>query len=407
MTTAAPRRLPDAGADPEALIKEARRRQRRRRTAIGLAVVVLLAGTAGIAVSLTGPGGHSPGRQAPRRLPASPATSAAAFGASGLPRFFADAVITGEGNSSLEVRASGSGALVAQEEHMTGVLALAAAGADSFVFALQVGDGCAAQIYRIQLNGKGQPGAPAPVGPELHGLVWSMAADADGRVIGYTTSGCEKGDPGYIRVYDTRTARSRQWSDVNVGLSPGNVAVSGGALSMSASGRLLAFAGADVAGNGRTTSQVVRVLPTTAPAGTVAERSHVVLSRPESGSTLAAASLTPSGASFYLCTQTWSRTGHVTEVARYRTSDGALQQDLTSLRGTRTYMGCSMALDASGQFLLVPYSLNPRVEVSPASLYAMLKVAEINTTSGAVRTLTISLPGAGGMSPPVGMDAAW
>jgi hypothetical protein len=405
MTTAVPRRLPDVGPDPEALIKEARRRQRRRRISIGLAVVVLLAGAAGIAAGLTRAGGHSPGRQAPRRLPASPATTAAAFGPSGLPRFFADVVTTGEGNELLEVRASASGALVAREEQMAGVDAgvygLAAVGPDSFVIALQVGDGCTTKIYRVQLSDRGQPDELSPVGPELHGLVWSLAADAGGGVIGYAISGCEKGDPGYIGVYDARTGRSRQWGDVNLGgESPGNVALSG-ALSMSASGRLLAFTGWNVAGNGRNTSQAVRVLPTTAPAGTVAERSHVVLSRPVSTSELTAASLTPSGASFYLCTQTWSRTRLISQVARYRTSNGELQQDLTSLRGTPSYMGCSMALDTSGQFLLVPYSLK---SARPDS---MLKVAEISTTTGAVVTLTIQLPYGAGMDPPTGMNTAW
>ena len=108
-------------ADPEALIKEARRRQRRRHMAIGLAIV-LLAGAAGITVSLTGPGGHSSGGRSPRRPPALRAPSSGAFVRAALPAFFADTVTTGEANESLQVRASASGALVAQEENMPGVL---------------------------------------------------------------------------------------------------------------------------------------------------------------------------------------------------------------------------------------------------------------------------------------------
>jgi hypothetical protein len=93
---------PGVGADPEALIKKARRRQHRRY----MAIVVMLAGAAGIAVSVTGPGGHTPSRQGPRHLPT---PSSAVSARSAMPRLFADAVTTGEGNGSLQVRASASG----------------------------------------------------------------------------------------------------------------------------------------------------------------------------------------------------------------------------------------------------------------------------------------------------------
>ena len=401
MKTAPPGWLPNVGADPEALIKEARRRQHRRYLAVGLAVVVLLAGAVGVVISVTGPGGHAPSRQVPRLpTPRGKSTSSAAFARSAMPQFFADAVTTGEGNESLQVRASSNGRLVAQEAHMTGVYGLAATGADSFVVALQVGGGCAARLYRVHLSGQGRPGALSPVGPELHGLVWSLAASAGGGIVGYAVSGCAKGDPGYIGIFDTRTGRSGQWSDVSLGgTSPGNVAVQG-ALSMSANGELLAFTGWDVAGDGRYTSQVVRVLSTTAPAGTVAERSHVVLSRPVSQPELTAASLSPGGAFFYLATQTASRTGRVTDVARYRTSTGEFLGNLASLRGTPTQMWSPIALDVSGRFLLVPYSL------SPGDL-PTLKVAAIDVTTGAVMALTIQLPGTAGMDPETGMNTAW
>ena len=121
---------PLAPADPEALIKEARRRQRRRRMAIGLALVVILGTVAGITAGLSGPGGHSPEHRSPSSRPLS-----GVFAAAALPPFFADAVITGEGNSPLEVRASASGRLVAQTT--AAVSALAAAGPGRFVIASQ------------------------------------------------------------------------------------------------------------------------------------------------------------------------------------------------------------------------------------------------------------------------------
>ncbi|HEY7147000.1 MAG TPA: hypothetical protein VH637_22370 [Streptosporangiaceae bacterium] len=58
----------DAGTQPEALIKEARRRQRRRWLAAGVAVAAVLAGVAGVAA---GAAGHRPGRPGPHGHPRS------------------------------------------------------------------------------------------------------------------------------------------------------------------------------------------------------------------------------------------------------------------------------------------------------------------------------------------------
>jgi hypothetical protein len=391
--------LPDVSADPEALIKEARRRQHRRYMMVCLVVVAVLAAAAGITVGVTGLSGQGLSRQGPRGrpLPGDEGRSSSAPSArSAMPRFFADGITFSEGDGPLEVRASANGRLAAQEEHMAGVYGLAATGDDSFVIALQVGDECAARLYRVRLGGQGRPGVLSPVGPEVHGLVWSLAADAGGGVIGYAVSGCAKGGPGYIGIVDTRTGRSRQWSDVAVaGESAGNVAMSG-ALSISAGGGLLAFTGWNLAADGRYTSQVVRVLPATAAAGTVAERSHVVLSRPVSQPGLTAVRLSPSGALLYLSTQS----GPATTVAEYRTSTGSFLEDLASLMGTSAPRQSSMALDTSGRFLLVPYSLS---QASRPTLNAAI----IDIATRAVTTVTIQLPRTAGMDQETGMDAAW
>ncbi|HXF19952.1 MAG TPA: hypothetical protein VN597_05800 [Streptosporangiaceae bacterium] len=70
MRSAPPGWLPDARTGPEALIKEARRRQRRRWLAAGVAVAAVLAGVAGVAAGVAG---HPPGRPGPRSHPGSPA----------------------------------------------------------------------------------------------------------------------------------------------------------------------------------------------------------------------------------------------------------------------------------------------------------------------------------------------
>ena len=68
MRIAPPGWLPDARTGPEALIREARRRQRRRWLAVGVAVAGVLAGVAGVAAGVAG---HPPGRPGPRSHPGS------------------------------------------------------------------------------------------------------------------------------------------------------------------------------------------------------------------------------------------------------------------------------------------------------------------------------------------------
>src|SRR5579859_7444348 len=74
MRTAPARGLPGTGTPPEALIKEARRRQRRRRVAIGAAVVAVLGSAVGVAAGLHEPGSsHRPGAGSPRQAASVPA----------------------------------------------------------------------------------------------------------------------------------------------------------------------------------------------------------------------------------------------------------------------------------------------------------------------------------------------
>ena len=71
MTTAPPGWLPDAGTEPEALIREARRRQHRRWVAAGVAIVTVVAGAAAV---IAGSGaGSRPRPPGPHALPTAPA----------------------------------------------------------------------------------------------------------------------------------------------------------------------------------------------------------------------------------------------------------------------------------------------------------------------------------------------
>jgi hypothetical protein len=333
----------------------------------------------------------------------------------GLPRFFADTVDTGEGNEPLQVRDSATGRLVAEDKHMfgmPGITALVATSDRSFVIAAPADSNfsCVTRLYRFRLNAQGRPGRLSPLGQKVRGHVWSLAASVRGQVIGYAVSGCGKGQPGYLAVLDARTGRTRQWSDVSLGgESPGNVAVAGPLLSMSANGRMLAFAGWDVAGNwhlvgyGHLTRQVVRVLPTGAAPGTVAQRSHVVMSRPLSEPDLAAVALSPDGGSFYLCTQRDRRGQSMRTISAYATATGALQRVIVTVTGTPVPAACQMALDPSGRSLLLTNSLsNPRYPRNP-----VLGLVRIDLTTRSAVTLTIRLPPNGGMDPYTGMSTAW
>ena len=83
MRIAPPGWLPDARTGPEALIKEARRRQRRRWLAVGVAVAVVLAGVAGLAAGVAG---HPPGRPGPRGHPGSQVAARQAATPAPIPR---------------------------------------------------------------------------------------------------------------------------------------------------------------------------------------------------------------------------------------------------------------------------------------------------------------------------------
>src|SRR5260370_134441 len=82
MRIAPPSWQPDTGAEPEDLIREARRRQRRRWLAAGVAGVVMLAGVA------AGLAGHRHGRAGSRGHPGNNAAGVGAAALSGVPRYY-------------------------------------------------------------------------------------------------------------------------------------------------------------------------------------------------------------------------------------------------------------------------------------------------------------------------------
>lgn len=410
-----PSPVPVAEGDVEAqiLIKEARERARRRRRRGVLALVGLLAVAVGVFAAVRSPSGGAP--RVLRDKSTSPPAAAPAAAPAVQPPFFADTQGSGEGNGPLQVRDSGTGQVVWQDERATSaddVTGLAAAGPAGFVIALNAPGGCATQLYRVRLNSSGRPDATAPVGPTLPGTLWSLAVGDGGQVIGYAISGCSKDAPGYLGVLQVSSGRTRQWGGMSLGgVSSGNLALQG-PLSVSANGRLLAFAAAALSQpDGLITARSVRVLTADAPPGSVAERSRVVYREAArstgAGLGLAAAILSSSGKSVYLCLQSATRTEATAQIVAYGIT-GTPRTVVTTFtaHGTWPQVTCSsMALDTSGRFLLVPYSLR---NIGRPGSEMIQQVARISLATRATSTVSVEMPGSGTISQESGMSiVAW
>lgn len=316
----------------------------------------------------------------------------------------------GDGYGPLQVRRAGTGQLINTDVTGFGAVGLAAYGdGRDLVIAKPAGASCVTQLYRLRLSASGGPGPLRPVGGMLPGAVYSLAASENGQVIAYTLRGCGKGQPGYLRVLNTRTGRTRQWTGLNIaGISPGRVAIAG-LLSMSASGALVAFPAWDTTASGRITAQVVRVLRTDAAPGTVAARSRVVVRGPVAGPSLDGVALSRDGRSFYLCSVRASRTGRAATVSRRATATGRPERTIATLRASgpvfpQQQLRCPLALDTSGSFLLVPYSVRyPKSPSGPPEIH----LARIGLAAGTVRRLAFALPATNGSDEAVSVVIGW
>jgi len=370
--------------------------------------VVLVLAACGAPSSNTGAAAAVASASASASAPApAPTPSAGAHAAP--PRFFAD-LVQGEpgGQSQLQVRDSATGRLVAQDRQILASGLAALAGGRTFVVAEQVGNSCFTRLYRLRLNGRGEPGKPVPLPvPRLHGVLVSLTASGTGSMLGYATSGCAKGEPGFIGVIHVPSGRTTRWGRVNLGDgNPGNVALNG-ALSLSSNGRLLAFPALRLSANSTITGQDVRVLSVDAPPGTVAQRSRIVRSGPypPAHPLLASAVLSPDGRTLYTCTAL-APAGHAVRLSA-DDSSGRLRRTLATLsvpRSSRPAAGtCPIALDGHGRYLLVPYAVRypPNPQAGPEARVAMLDIS-----TGRITVLKVSLP-AGGMQPASGLLIAW
>lgn len=336
--------------------------------------------------------------------------------AAGQPRYFADIVrvsgsVTGAG--PVQIRYSAAGALVPRQPGLEALAITAYDGGSRLLLARQVGDGCTSRLYRATVSADGSLSRLTRVGPVVRGIVTSVAANARGSLVGYFAGPCSKSASGYLAVLTASTGQVRRWTGVAVYGSGGTLAT-GTALSESANGRLLAFAGAATGAGGRVTGQRVWVLRTSAAAGPIARRVRALISKPTTGPALSSVVLNPDGRSFYLCTVSTKGTvsAHKTVnqtavITARRTSDGTSTSTLAKLTATGVTFqgfGCPMAITPNGRYLLAPYRLHYG---NSTTVPPLVMAAVISISSHARRTVSFRLPGSGGMSVADGITVAW
>src|SRR5262249_39592895 len=138
----------------------------------------------------------------------------------------------------------------------------------TFVAGLYRLDPCRSWLYQFRLSAQGQPTAPTAFAalPTTDRQILSLAVSENGRELAYV-AGCSSpaAGPSYLAVMDIATRQTRRWS------LPAGSGV--GSVSLTANGSLLSYI---FQRNSSPTSSVVRVMPTDAAPGSVAERGRTV-----------------------------------------------------------------------------------------------------------------------------------
>ena len=350
--------------------------------AAAAAVVAIVAGLSAAAPLLQGPGHpanppgpgpflpsgqatvpHGPvpkpvlGAQASQGVPASAP-------ALGVPRFYVAVYVAAGPVNYIVVRESTTGRVTARMNPPVGgfFAAIAApAGDRTFVVAVESNSSCTSQLYSFRLTDRGQLGPLMPlhiIVPGTYPETRDLAITADGRTIGYSTYQCDgEGEVGVIHLA-TRQVRVWDWSFAQ---SPMN-------LSLSADGRRLGFT-MFAAGRGHPGGAMI--LPTSAPAGPLSQRSRIV------SRTALWIALAGDGASLYYCA-----------VSPYH--DGAMPRV-----GTMTYG--TLSLPSGGQQVIAswPELSSPQCYASldPAGRYLLVQFPTPvpNTSGGWVRPAILDL----------------
>ena len=400
---------------------------RRRHTRIVLTVT----GVAIAGLAMTGCGsGRSPvrggtiavsGRSPVASARAGPAALLRAGGGAVAPepRYFADIVRTAgsvAGSGPVQIRSAATGALVSRPAGLD-ALAIAPLGRGRLLLARQIGDACASQLFAARIGARGRLGSLHRVAGVIKGLVTAVAANTSGSVIGFFSGPCAKSSAtGYLAVVHVSSGQIGFWSGVAVLGSGGSVGA-GGNLSVSPSGRSVAFSGFSLTAGGMVTGQRVWVLSVSAPSGPLLKRARAIVSMPRSGPALGDAVLIAGGRTVAVCTVTTHGTvsakravTQTVAITARRAADGAFLGLVASLTATDvTFLGqdfgCSLAVAAGGGYLLVPYSA--RYGASTESP-VLVTAARIRLATGQVARFSFRLPGSAGPNgQATGISVAW
>jgi hypothetical protein len=333
--------------------------------------------------------------------------------AGGLPPFFTDSVLTGDGPWIYQVRDGANGQLTGEDNqlYMKANATAALAGDRTYLVAVDAVTSCLTRFYLVRITATGKPEAlgQQPV-PPVHEEVWSLAATPDGKTIAYAASGCSKGSRGYLAVTSVTTGKTRRWSGVNLGgVSTGNLELQGN-LSLSADGSVLGFAA--------TTGELplhwsFRVLRTSAPAGQASSRSRIVASiSPAAATDGASAAVSADGQILYTCQQVGTGKTPPDQLTAYSIATGKRLRNLGTLRGPGFPQGdlaeqtCVLSRDASGRYLLVAYGITYG---GPSADTPTLQLARLDLATSKITQFTIKLPSAvqAPQHLPGGADIAW
>jgi hypothetical protein len=194
------------------------------------------------------------------------------------------------------------------------VSAMATGNGRTFIVALYQSAQCRSWLYQFRLDSQGRPSAltPFPALPSIRYVVTGLAVSENGGKIAFMTTGCGTSLGGIplpqatLGVASTGTGQTRQWAVAGSMLYD---AISD--LSLTANGGLLAFSDIHRVRRGaelHDPTSYIRVMPTDAAPGNVADRSRIALRpgvvRPSlAGETLFAV-ISADGTTVYLTTET-------------------------------------------------------------------------------------------------------
>lgn len=209
------------------------------------------------------------------------------------------------GMSPLPVRNATTGALVAQvplpQEYPGGnsrtyVGAVATGNGRNYLVAVYANP-CRSWIYQFTLDSQGHPSALTPFAalPTVKSELYDLTISSNGQMVGFTTTACQgaKAQPNYVGVTNVRTGRTTRWT------VPSRNSVD--AISLTADGKQLCY-------SLQLPASMVRVIPTSAAAGSAADIGRTVARAP-SGRWISFAAISADGSKVYFSSFTEATLG--------------------------------------------------------------------------------------------------